>query len=233
MTITFVKKLQNFLFPFQNSSESAPMSAYMRNLFPFLGIKTPKRAELLRAFLKENGKPAADELEAVVRELWALPEREYQYIALALLEKQSKALPRDAIGLFENLIADKSWWDTVDVLAAHLVGAYFRQHPEQIPVYIEKWLSSDNLWLRRTAILFQLSYKGATDLPLLFQIIDRCLPSDEFFIQKAIGWALREYTKTDPAPVLAFLESRQLPPLSRREALKVLERKKQREHAKS
>lgn len=229
MTTCFVKKLQNSLLPHANPEQAGPMSSYMRELFPFLGIKTPQRTALFRVFLKENGNPSAEELEAIVRELWALPEREYQYIAMTLLGKNAKTLHPAIIHLLEELITNKSWWDTVDFLASHMVGAYFKQYPEQIGVYSEKWLASDNLWLKRTVILFQLSYKSKTDLPLLFHAITRCLPSDEFFIQKAIGWALREYTKTDPAPVLAFLQNESLPALSKREALKVLARKKQEE----
>ena len=120
------------------------------------------------------------------------------------------------------MIITKSWWDTVDRIASRLVGFYFREHKELIEPYTEKWMYYGNMWLQRTALLFQLKYKKETDTDLLFGYIQALAESPEFFIQKAIGWALREYSKTAPKTVKQFVDSTLLAPLSKREALKII-----------
>ncbi|SFT25011.1 3-methyladenine DNA glycosylase AlkD [Paenibacillus sp. BC26] len=217
---TYCEDLEKMLRSHASEEVAGPMTAYMRDLFPFLGIRTPERAAVTKQFMKEHGVPSGAELERVARELWALPEREFHYTAMILLEKRKKDLTIDQIGFIEHLITTHSWWDTVDLIASHLVGAMFTRYPELAPTYTEKWIASDNLWLRRTAILFQLGYKGRTDAELLFSLIRRTAHEDEFFIRKAIGWALREYAKTDAAAVQQFVADTALSPLSVREALK-------------
>jgi 3-methyladenine DNA glycosylase AlkD len=120
------------------------------------------------------------------------------------------------------MIVTKSWWDTVDALAAHVVGTHFSRHPQVRAEYLSRWRHSDQIWLRRTTLLFQLRYKDRTDRDLVFALIDENLGSDEFFIQKAIGWALREYSKTDSQAVQEYVSATRLAPLSKREALKWL-----------
>jgi 3-methyladenine DNA glycosylase AlkD len=154
--------------------------------------------------------------------MWALPEREYQYTAIGLLQGCQKKLVPGHVPLLEYLIVNKSWWDTVDGLAAHQVGRLFTAFPHIRDEHIGRWRRSDNIWLRRTAILFQLDYKAQTDEALLFDIIRENLDSKEFFIQKAIGWVLREYSKTNAESVVKFVNHTALPPLSHREALKWL-----------
>jgi 3-methyladenine DNA glycosylase AlkD len=122
------------------------------------------------------------------------------------------------------LITTKSWWDTVDAIANHNVGQLLRQYPDSRDRTLTPWRQSENIWLRRTAILFQLSYKTATDADLLFAIATENRESSEFFIQKAIGWALREYSKTAPDAVQTFVATAELAPLSQREALKWLKK---------
>lgn len=201
-----------------DSEEALPMQRYMRDLFPFLGIKSPLRKELTKQLIGKHGIP--DDWRTVTRELWDLPEREYQYLALDLLYRVRKHFGAEDLHLLEELITSKSWWDTVDTLAGTLAGIYFQKYPEQILPSVKTWLASDNIWLKRTAILFQLKYKQKTDVSLLFSTIRACADSREFFIQKAIGWALREYAKTDPDAVRRFVESETLAALSSREALK-------------
>ena len=125
----------------------------------------------------------------------------------------------------EFMIINKSWWDTVDMIASHLVGTHFKRFPGLIPAYTEKWMASGNFWLQRTALLFQLKYKKETDVELMSDLIKRLAGEKEFFIRKAIGWVLREYSKTDPEIVINFVENQQLSNLSRTEALKVNNRK--------
>lgn len=218
----YADKLEALLRGHANAGQAAAMKAYMREQFEFLGIRTPERNALMRAFMKEHGVPSGAELEATVRRLWALPEREFPYAAMTLLEKRKKELGPAQIELLEFLVTTQAWWDTVDLLASHLAGALFSKHPELVPAYTEKWIAADSLWLRRSALLFQLGYKGRTDAELLFALIRRTAHESDFFMRKAIGWALREYGKTDPAAVRAFVRDTELSPLSVREALKYI-----------
>ncbi|MFH7242649.1 MAG: DNA alkylation repair protein [Spirulina sp.] len=208
-----------------NPDQAEPMKKYMRNQFEFLGIKSPAQADLFKQFVAEYGLPNPDQIEAVVKDLWGWPAREYQYVALLILGKQQKHLTPDIVPCLEYLITTKSWWDTVDSLASHGVGKLLRQYPNHRDAVINPWRQSDNLWLRRTTLLFQLGYKAETDTQLLFSLVEENQDSSEFFIQKAIGWALREYSKTAPEAVQDFVSGAALASLSQREALKWLKAK--------
>ncbi|RIW29092.1 DNA alkylation repair protein [Bacillus salacetis] len=218
--MTYAQQLIGLFRQHENEENAGPMKAYMRNQFEFLGIKTPERKELLRGFIKENGIPPLDELPEAVRELWGQPEREFQYLALTLLDKERRKLGPEHLALLEELVLRKSWWDTIDTIASRIAGFIIRKYPEEGEAYLVKWISSDNFWLNRTAILHQLSYKGETDEVKLFTYIRQHSSSREFFIEKAIGWALREYSKTAPEQVKRFIEKEDLRPLSKREGLK-------------
>jgi 3-methyladenine DNA glycosylase AlkD len=217
----YVRSLKSFYEQNTNPADAAPMKKYMRDQFEFLGIKTPRRVALQKEFIKEHGLPLMTDLDTIVRDLWSLPQREFQYTATSLLGKLETKLESDFISTLEYLIVTKSWWDTVDTLAGNTVGVHFKRFPKAREKYLKKWRKSDNFWLRRTALLFQLGYKEETDFDLLCEIIRENLGSDEFFINKAIGWALRQYAWTNPAPVKKFVKAtKELSPLSRREALK-------------
>lgn len=204
-------------------SQAAPMKKYMRGQFEYLGIKTPQNKTLMKEFISKYGLPPIEDLDAILRDLWSLPEREFQYVGLGLLDKLEKKLPAEFIKPIEYLIVTKSWWDTVDAIASHTVGTHFRRFPDVREKYLSKWLSSENIWLRRTTILFQLNYKKETDFELLCEIINENLDSKEFFINKAIGWSLRQYARVNPKLVSKFVMSTPLHPLSRREAMKHLD----------
>lgn len=219
---TYVTKLKSLLQTHANPSQAAPMKKYMRDQFEYLGIKTPQRVSLLKEFYAEHGLPDVKELDQILRDLWALPQREFQYTAVGLLDRLSSQLPPDFIDTIEYLIVTKSWWDTVDSIASGTVGAHFKRHPAIRKKYLAKWRKSKNIWLRRTGILFQLGYKKETNFDLLCEIIRENLGSDEFFINKAIGWALRQYAYTDAKAVRKFVKETELHPLSRREAMKHL-----------
>jgi 3-methyladenine DNA glycosylase AlkD len=219
---SYVDSLKTLFEQNANPIQAAPMKKYMRDQFEYLGIKTPQNTALQKQFYKERGIPELAELDEVLRDLWALPQREFQYVGMGLLSKYEKQLPAEFIELVEYLITTKSWWDTVDAIASHTVETHFRRFPNVREKYLKKWRQSKNIWLRRTTILFQLSYKQETDFALLKEIISENLGSDEFFINKAIGWALRQYAYTDPQAVKKFVKSTPLPPLSRREAMKHL-----------
>ena len=204
-----------------NHAQAGPMKKYMRDQFEYLGIKSPQASVLLREHIHEHGLPPLDQLDIILRELWSLPQREFQYTAITLTGKLEKNVGPEFIATIEYLITTKSWWDTVDTLAGHAVGSQFKRFPAVKEKYLKKWRKSENFWLRRTTLLFQLGYKKETDFDLMCELIKENLGSDEFFINKAIGWALRQYAHTNPAPVKKFVKAtKELHPLSRREALK-------------
>ncbi|MCC6399957.1 MAG: DNA alkylation repair protein [Flavobacteriales bacterium] len=196
------------------------MEAYMKHVAPFFGIKAPDRRALLKAHLAEHGTPAAAELPAIVRSAFAQREREWHHTAVDLLMKQAKRLTPDDLPLVEELITTTSWWDTVDALAVHVVGVILKRYPKAVATWNRRWIGDKDLWLNRTAILFQNRWKGDTDRALLFANITRHATHPDFFIRKAIGWSLRELAATDPAAVKAFVARQPLSPLSRREALR-------------
>jgi 3-methyladenine DNA glycosylase AlkD len=207
---------------------AAAQAAYMRHLFPFLGLKKPLRAELLKKVLADFPILKSDTFDknafyALLERLWLLPEREYQYLVLNLLEKKCKKNDFDeSIILFlERFALSKSWWDSVDGIAP-LVGLYFIKYPQNRMLYLPKWFESKNIWLQRLVLIFQLGYKEKTDTEILFKYI-RLLSSEKaFFIQKAIGWALRQYARTDAQAVRQFVAQTPLAALSKREAMKYL-----------
>ena len=206
-----------------NPSQAAPMKKYMRDQFEYLGIKSPQFKILFKQHVADHGLPAAGELDEVVHDLWALPQREFQYAAIGLVGRLEKQLTAKSVKTLEYMLTHKSWWDTVDSIAGGTVGAYFKRFPDVRETYLAKWRASENFWLRRTTILFQLNYKQETDFDLLCEIIHENLGSNEFFINKAIGWSLRQYARIDPKAVKKFVNvTKELNPLSRREALKHL-----------
>lgn len=205
----------------RDAERAKGMAAYMKGLFPFLGIGKPERAALQRGFLRRAKKAGVVDRDLVAR-LWALPEREFQYLAVDYLIALSGGLAEEDIGLLAGLVADKSWWDTVDALAANVVGPLGARHPELVDSHIMAWATGENIWLARTAILFQLKYKERTDTRVLARVIGLTCGTREFFLNKAIGWALREYSKTDREWVRAFVAGAGLHPLSVREGSKYL-----------
>ncbi|MDX1429390.1 MAG: DNA alkylation repair protein [Rhodothermales bacterium] len=204
----------------RNPENAAPMKRYMRDQFEFLGIKAGPRRELLAAFLAKHGPPKENQLHAVARDLWQLVHREYQYAAVDILVRRRRHLKPDAIPLCQHLITTKSWWDTVDGIAGSVVGHLFQEYPQDRLAWISEWRSSDDMWLRRTAIIFQLKYGDKTDWELLADLARENADSKEFFIQKAIGWALRQYSKVEPQRVSQFIDATELPALSKREGMK-------------
>ncbi|WP_205520090.1 DNA alkylation repair protein [Virgibacillus doumboii] len=210
----------------RNEEQAVPMGKYMKGQFLFFGIKTPERREIMKKYYKESGILKRPFQKDFVRELWKKDEREYQNAALDYIAKSLNKLEKNDLNFIEDIITSKSWWDTVDMLAQKPVGKIAREYPEVIPEKIEKWAHGDNLWLRRSAILFQLKYKENTDEKLLYRYILHNADSNEFFIQKAIGWALREYSKTNPESVNQFILENSLPKLSVREGSKYLKKLK-------
>lgn len=203
-----------------NPTLAEAMSRYMKYHFPFLGIQKPLRSKMEKDFVQANKNLKFDVLNVIIKELWEQPEREFQYTAMELMLKSKIWKHRQALDLLKYCLTSKSWWDTVDILASRMVGPYFLVFPAERDEIIEQWLHCKNMWLNRTTLIFQLNHKLKTDEGLLFACIEKQMDSKEFFIRKAIGWALRQYARTHPEAVIRFVESYNLSPLSRREALK-------------
>lgn len=198
------------------------MSAYMRNKWQYLGLRSPVRKEMQKEFLKKMKRADFETIGTYVDLFWNEPYREFQYTACEILRENVKKIPLDYIANLEQLITTKSWWDSVDSIAPTTLGDYFSKYPSQIQQVIPLWINSDNIWLKRSAILYQLKYKSRTDIEYLLYIINCLKDTNEFFINKAIGWALREYSKTNPDLVYEFVNETQLSSLSEREALKII-----------
>jgi 3-methyladenine DNA glycosylase AlkD len=203
--------------------DAIAMQAYMKGIAPFLGIKTPARRALFKAHLALSGTPSMVELPAVVRAAFAQPEREWHYCAVDLLVKQARKLGPEHLPLLEELITAKSWWDTVDLLASNVVGVVLKRYPDAVARWNQRWVDSPDRWLNRTAILFQLKWKHDTEEALLFANVRQHAAHPDFFIRKAIGWALRAYSISAPLAVERFVAQQNLSPLSRHEALRLMQ----------
>ena len=202
-----------------NAENARGMKAYMLNQFEFAGIKTPLRDSIVHRYLKEHRLSTTTELEKVVKELWKSDQREMQYAAIDVFKTHQALWKPGSIKMIRYCLTHKSWWDTVDGIASDWLGKFFTLFPELTPV-TDEWNKSDNMWLQRSSILFQKTAKKNTDTQLLSRYILRLRKSKEFFIQKAIGWALREYSKSNPEWVKNFVAKNELAPLSKKEALK-------------
>jgi 3-methyladenine DNA glycosylase AlkD len=209
--------------PAADPVRAASAAAYMRGQFPYLGIASPARRALSREVLRGQPKPTVDELPGIALACWALPEREYQYFAVDLLVAHARRLPPEFLATVRELITTKSWWDTVDALASRVVGTIVLAHPATVST-MDGWLHDDDMWVARTAILHQLTYKERTDVERLYRYCLARADHRDFFIRKAIGWALRQYAWTDPDAVRRFVTAHrgELSPLSVREATKNL-----------
>lgn len=219
--MNFTLALENDFEANKNSENAFAMAKYMMNNFPFFGIKTEKRRRIFKEIWKENKEEVSANAREIALDLYSKPEREFQYCAIEILIKELKEnYKKDDIQLIEKLILNNSWWDSVDTIAKYILGEYLLEFPLETKNVIERFSRSENMWLSRSAILFQLGYKQKTNADLLFSECLKHSHSKEFFIQKAIGWALREYAKSNPEDVQEFVKTNTLKPLSKKEALK-------------
>lgn len=206
----------------RDETRAEEMSRYMKNLFPFMGIPSPDRKKIFRKHLAQYGLPLYKDLFPIIKSAYTRPEREYHYFAIDLAGKFANKADDTFVPLLEFLITKNSWWDSVDSVASNCTRDFFKRNTHlQIPV-TRKWMNSDNIWLQRASVLFQLNYKNNTNEKLLYEYILELKESPEFFIQKAIGWALREYSKSNPQSVKQFLANNDLAKLSVREASKYI-----------
>jgi len=217
----FLERLTSEFNAHRNTTIAEGQAAYLRNKFSFFGIKKPLLVSIEKTVF--NTVSLDQPLERVVRCMWQQDEREFQYVAYDLLMRHKRNWQPELLALFAYMIRNKSWWDTVDMIAVNCVGGLLQQYSELIGT-MDEWICDDNMWIRRTAILYQLKYKDKTDAKRLFSYCKLQSGDTDFFIRKAIGWALRQYSKSNPETVRAFLAKCQksLSPLSIREASKYI-----------
>jgi 3-methyladenine DNA glycosylase AlkD len=210
-----------------NSTLAEGMAVYMKSQFVYFGIPAPVRKKIfveykpaLISFIKQG------QLEPIILLMWEYDEREWQYCAVELLLACKKYWTAGTIELIERLILSKSWWDTVDHLGGKISGLFFKQFPRERETRINSWIHHPKMWLNRSAIIHQLTYKEKTKVDLLLACITPHVHSKEFFHRKAIGWALRQYSRTDPKKVIDIVNSIPLSPLSKKEALRLIQSSK-------
>jgi 3-methyladenine DNA glycosylase AlkD len=219
--MSFINELETAFKENSHPDNAAAMAKYMRNHFSFFGIKTEDRRHIFKTIWKENQEEFSKKTREIALQLFAKGQRELQYCAIEILIKQLKEnYEKEDIQLIEKLITTNSWWDSVDTIAKNILGQYLLEYPLETKKVITRFSNSDNMWLNRSAILFQLGYKQKTNFDLLQFECEKHKNSDEFFIQKAIGWALREYAKTNSEAVKNFVGNTNLKNLSKKEALK-------------
>jgi 3-methyladenine DNA glycosylase AlkD len=207
----------------RDPERAGPAEAYMRDQFPFLGLPAPTQRALARSVLAGLPAPGEDDLRTVALACWELDEREYQYFACDWLRAHLTVPGPGFLATISTLVTTRSWWDTVDPLATRVVGGLVRRHPE-LSAEMDAWSAAEDMWLVRTAILHQLHYGAETDTDRLFGYCTRQAGHRDFFVRKAIGWALRQYARTEPGAVSSYVAAHrdQLSPLSVREATKHL-----------
>ena len=219
-----VEHVRNSLSLLRDSELAAGMAAYMKTEMPFYGVQKPLRVPILREIKKNFAPRDLSEYEACVLALWAQPHREEKYMAINYADSFQQFKVKDAIPLYERLIREGAWWDLVDPVSADLVGEAYLVERKSMKPLINKWSKDKDMWIRRCSLLAHLHHKDVTDEDQLFSLCLNLSSENEFFIRKAIGWALREYSKTAPKAVGKFLKSNrsQLSPLSNREGAKHL-----------
>jgi 3-methyladenine DNA glycosylase AlkD len=211
-----------------DADRAAAQRAYMRDQFPYLGITAPEQRRLAKAVLKGSAlrgaaQPTTSDCVTIAQRCWELPEREFRYFAVDYLIANVRRCEASLLTTVRTLITTDSWWDTIDPLASRVVGPLVAADPSLVAT-MDAWARDENLWIVRTALLHQLHYKAATDEQRLFEYCALQAGHPDFFIRKAIGWALREYAYTAPDAVREFLDRERgnLSPLSVREAAKHL-----------
>jgi 3-methyladenine DNA glycosylase AlkD len=205
-----------------NPEKAPPMQAYMKTDMPFYGVQKAGRTGILRDLVRDHRPDSADSYRELVLALWNLDHREEKYIALGVARRFKAHIVPDQIDLYRQLIVEGAWWDLVDEVATHLIRDLVVGYPSASWPLVDRWIDDEDMWLRRTALICQVGAKEHTDPDRLFVFCAARAYEEEFFIRKAIGWALRDYARTDPAAVAAFINAHleELSGLSYREGSK-------------
>lgn len=208
-----------------DAKKAKEMQAYMKSAMPYHGVQTPIRKVICKKIFSTVDFKNAKSWQGEVMSIWRQAKfREERYAALMLAgDKRAMFFQTpDTLSMYEEMIVTGAWWDYVDEIASHRVGGLLATYPKQMKPKMRRWSKSENMWIRRTSILCQLGFHEKTDLALLYSCIEPSIESKEFFLRKAIGWALRQYAWTDPKEVKRYVQANidRLSPLSTREALK-------------
>ena len=204
-TSQLISHIESELVEASNSNNALKMSAYMKNRFSFYGIKAPLRTAILRPLWQQEQASIKKHIRALSSELWTKDHRECQMVAMELMGKCKKGYSEADLLHLESLITTKSWWDTVDFLATTIIGHILKDRPNLARSKALEYMNSDNMWLQRTALIFQLKYRQQTDEALLYELIPMTFGGTEFFINKASGWALRQHSKLNSMSVATFI----------------------------
>lgn len=221
MIAAVISDLEKTFHRVSDENKAIEMHSYMRCQFPFYGIQAPLRRTIQKKWFKEIASFGNMYKWEIVHELWKKPQREFQLVAIDWMRTWKKdSWQKSDRNELIFILTQKSWWDTVDLIASSVVANFLVNCPEEKDDFLNICSESSNLWLNRTCILFQLKYKDDTDIPLLQGFIHKFKSNSDFFIQKAIGWSLRELAKRDPEKVKAIIKEEELQGLAKREALK-------------
>lgn len=226
MAHPLVRALQRALQVKADPVRAAGVQKYMKSAMPYYGVTMPVQRQIWRDLFDAHQFTSRDELHAVALQFWREAKfREERYAAIALTDQRRHRSWQDTtvIATYEEMIVTGAWWDYVDAIATHQLGDVLRADPRRMKPLLRRWAkAADSMWKRRAAILCQIGFKSQTDLNLLYGCIEPNLSHKDFFIRKAIGWALRQYAWTDPREVKRYVSANRarLSPLSVREALK-------------
>jgi len=219
--IAYTKDLHSYLDGLGDEEVARAQSKYMRDRFPFIGLKQNLRKKYWKEFQDKNGSPKGDELIPFMYACINYPERELWYITLDHLIKHKDKLSPSSLGDLKNIIVASDWWDVVDLVASNLAGILAQKYSET-QAEMNSWIDDENYWLRRTAIIYQLKFGAQTNEEILYDHIRKTSHEKEFFIRKAIGWSLRQYAKFNPNSVRNFIATTELSALSKKEASRYL-----------
>ncbi len=220
-----ISSLRKSLRAAADSTKALGMQAYMKSAMPYLGVPTPLFRKTIGPLLAAHLLATFEEWRDTILALWRTAryrEERYAAIELAGYRRYNEFRTLRALPMYEEMITSGAWWDYVDSIATRQLGDVLREDGDAMPAILRQWAVSDNLWKRRSAILAQLHFKRETDLDLLYDCIRPSLGASEFFLRKGIGWALRQYARTDAKEVIRYVRvhEAQLSPLSKREALR-------------
>lgn len=226
-TTTLIREVQGALAALADPERAAQMARYLKTTQPFYGVQAQPRREIAKAAARRHPPSTQAEYEAATLALWALPEREPRYVAIAYARHHERFITPAALPLYERMIREGAWWDFVDEIASRLVGGALAASPNKVWPVLDAWIDDPHLWIRRAAILAQLQRKTETDHERLFDYCVKRMDESEFFIRKAIGWALRAYSYVAPETVTLFLIAYEddLSGLSFREGARVLKKR--------
>ena len=221
----WVKATRSALQPLADAGQASDMQRYMKDISPYLGIRSGSRRKALKSAWRDLPQLDQENLARFAEEMWALPEREYQYAAIDAMTWHPGALTPDFLAHpVEHLVATKPWWDSVDSLGSAIITPLVNSHP-QLTATMWQWLESDDIWLARAAIQHQRGNRENTDLALMFAMCEVHISDREFWLAKAIGWALRDASAYWPSDVQAFIDRHPtIAPVARREAQRGIDR---------